>query len=472
MKRLLMFILCMTLVTIAVASYAFAEPAELEPWQTAFLNVLAEKREERNEITDEWNAYGVGISSYALYDIDKDGTPELFLRYGKDVAGGKCLLYRFTDGAASFVDEFYFGEASDLYSFPEANGVLNVYQHMFHMRAELLTLTDGALNSTLYFEDYVGSVYQYQPVSDLCPGAVYITEFCYDQDYPIVAYDIWSQPAQAIEEARYPDDNPNFFTNLFIENADVIKVRFTDPWIYPYVSDIETTGVRDLQETLRQTLFGEIISKPEWENTGEFETYLADLDHDGQLEFLLSFQTEKDVHYSPKFTMILSEQNGIVYAYVDDYYAFTGIDSRGILYRYYKDGKYISEHAYRVFFDAENCMSVEYGLDEYSGKRYESEEIIGYNMVHYGTQMAASPHYRMFRNYSINEEYGKYGARESYGEKHFTRYVDADMLANAKAYESETVIQGEYAGYQKGTETAYSFGDDKYVWFVESPVYG
>lgn len=93
-------------------------------------------------------------------------------------------------------------------------------------------------------------------------------------------------------------------------------------------------------------------------------------------------------------------------------------------------------------------------------------------LVHYGTQMAVPPHYRMFRNYSINEEYGKYGARESYGEKHFNRTVDADMLANAKTYEPETLIQGEYAGYQKGTETAYSFGDDKYVWFIESIVYG
>ena len=173
--------------------------------------------------------------------------------------------------------------------------------------------------------------------------------------------------------------------------------------------------------------------------------------------------------------MILSEQNGTVYAYVDEYFAFTGIDSKGILYKYYNNegsGKSISEFAYRVFFDAENCLSVFYSLDEYSGKRNEGEEIIGYNMVHYGTQMAVSPNYRMFRNYSINGEYGNYGARESYGEKHFTRYVNADMLADAKTYELGSLIKGDYAGYQEGTETAYSFGDDKYVWFIESPVYG
>ena len=460
MKRFLFLVVSLTLVAIAVADSAFAEPMEIEPWQNAFLNVLTEKRE---DTTDD-----DGIVSYALYDIDRDGTPELFLRFGWSTMGSKCHLYRFTGGSASFVDEFYFGDI-ELYSVPETSGVLLVYRNM---QGKLLTLTDNGSNSIQCFQEFVEGSWD-QPFSDFYPGAVVVTEFDCNQDYPLLSYNTWAQPSQPIEETHYPEDNPNFFTNLFIENADVIKVRFTDPWLYPYVSDdIETIGVRDLQETLRHSIFGSIVSNPGWENAGDFDTYLADLDYDGQLEFMLSFQTEKDNHYSPKFTMILSEQNGIVYAYVDDYHAFTGIDSRGILYRYYKDGTYISEHACRVFFDAEDCMSVECGLDEYSGKRYESEEIIGYNMVHYGTQTATSPHYRMFRNYSINEEYGKYGARESYGEKHFTRTVDADMLADAKTYEPETLIQGEYGGYQKGTETAYSFGDDKYVWFIESPVYG
>ncbi len=471
MKRRLLFILCMTLVAIAVAGYAFAEQTELKPWQTAYLNVLAEKRDERNEIIASRLDDEYLMEYYALYDIDKDGTPELFLLcVSEHDVGPKCYLYRFTDGAASFVDEFYHWECY-FYSVPERNGVLNVYQHMGHARGDLLTLTDGVLNSDLYFEEIVKAMYS--PVSTFCRGAEYITEFRYYQDYPIIAYDIWSQPVQAVEEARYPDDNPNFFTNLFIENADVIRVRFPQPWLDPANCEAETMGVRDLQESLYyRSGFSARDPDSESENTGEYETFLADLDHDGQLEFLLTFHTEKGVNNSHQFTIILSEQNGTVYAYVEEFYACDDVDSKGVLYRYHKEGKFISESAYRVFFDAENCLSMFCNLDKYSGKRYERKEIVGYNMVHYGTQTATSPHYRMFRNYSINEEYGKYGARESYGEKHFTRIVDADMLANAKTYEPETLIQGEYAGYQKGTETAYSFGDDKYVWFIESPVYG
>lgn len=94
--------------------------------------------------------------------------------------------------------------------------------------------------------------------------------------------------------------------------------------------------------------------------------------------------------------------------------------------------------------------------------------VAGYNMVHYGTQTDSSPHYRMFRNYSIQAHLGDYGARASYGEKHFTRYVTPAMLSYAVRYEPGELITGEYPGYQKGTTTAYSFGDDKYVWFIES----
>lgn len=114
-----------------------------------------------------------------------------------------------------------------------------------------------------------------------------------------------------------------------------------------------------------------------------------------------------------------------------------------------------------------------YSQPSYTQPSYSySQRIIGYNMVHYGTQTATSPHYRMFRNYSINKHYDYYGARESYGEKHYTRYVEAYMLSQARTYEPGVLIQGDYAGYQKGTDTAYYFGDDKYVWFIESPVYG
>ena len=94
--------------------------------------------------------------------------------------------------------------------------------------------------------------------------------------------------------------------------------------------------------------------------------------------------------------------------------------------------------------------------------------ITGYNMVHYGTQKAEAPYYRVFRNFSVRDDMEGYGARASYGEKHYTRTVTTAMLSNAAQYQPGTFINGEYAGYQEGTATAYYFGDDKYVWFIEN----
>ena len=94
--------------------------------------------------------------------------------------------------------------------------------------------------------------------------------------------------------------------------------------------------------------------------------------------------------------------------------------------------------------------------------------VLGYNMVHYGTQKEESPHYRMFRGFSILNEFEKYGARSSYGEKHYTRYVTADKLNAAKVYHEGELVTGDYRGYQRDRADAYFFGDDKYVWYIES----
>lgn len=108
-------------------------------------------------------------------------------------------------------------------------------------------------------------------------------------------------------------------------------------------------------------------------------------------------------------------------------------------------------------------------------------DVIGYNMVHYGTQKDTAPYYyRMFRNYSIQNDMDMYDARTSYGEKHLTRYVDAWQMQYAIVYPPDGSFitlrdsnTGEvYNGFQMGTDNAYYFGDDLKVWFIESEVYG
>lgn len=107
----------------------------------------------------------------------------------------------------------------------------------------------------------------------------------------------------------------------------------------------------------------------------------------------------------------------------------------------------------------------------------QREIVVAYNMVHYGTQKDSSPHYRMFRDYSIEGNYEKYDARVSYGEKHLTKRVSAEKMHTATAYLPDGSLispvynEEAYPGFQMGNTTAYNFGDDNKVWFIESEEY-
>ena len=120
-----------------------AEQPEPEPWQTAYLAVLREKAAARFTPAEGEE----GVESYMLYDVDKDGIPELFLRYGLSTATSQCDVCSFRDGAASVVGRVFAGSSS-FYSCPEENGVLLIYRHMYHDKGEKLTLSDGTLVSS------------------------------------------------------------------------------------------------------------------------------------------------------------------------------------------------------------------------------------------------------------------------------------------------------------------------------------
>jgi len=99
-------------------------------------------------------------------------------------------------------------------------------------------------------------------------------------------------------------------------------------------------------------------------------------------------------------------------------------------------------------------------IEENDTREVEKREVtIGYIMTVYVTQEEASPHYRNFRDFSINGDYDRYGARSSYGEKHFDIQVSPEQLASATTYNSgEFVLNNDapyVGGYNKSKGTAY-----------------
>lgn len=92
-------------------------------------------------------------------------------------------------------------------------------------------------------------------------------------------------------------------------------------------------------------------------------------------------------------------------------------------------------------------------------RQVETREQTMYNMVVYVTQEDTSPHYRNFRDYSINGNYSEYNARKSYGEKCLQLTVSSDELKSSAAYGSGALIRNGnekiVGGYNCSGSTAY-----------------
>lgn len=101
----------------------------------------------------------------------------------------------------------------------------------------------------------------------------------------------------------------------------------------------------------------------------------------------------------------------------------------------------------------------------------QRQTLIGYNMFHYRTQFRDEPYWRVFRNFSVTGDYDALYSRHSYGEKYAVRYATASELADAVTVrpDSWNVYPGK--GFQDGVTTAFDFGDDEFLWFIDSAVY-
>ena len=102
MKKLvgMICVLCAVTVLLALSTAAAAESG----WREAYRKVLDEIVKAgplyRNDAAIE--------NSYLLYDVDKDGTPELIIKTGTCEADYMGTLYTFRDGEARKIDEFGF----------------------------------------------------------------------------------------------------------------------------------------------------------------------------------------------------------------------------------------------------------------------------------------------------------------------------------------------------------------------------
>ena len=324
-------------------------PSSATDYKQAYKEIIKYEQERLASVSpDDYDEYEDTIDCYWLYDIDKDNTPELLIRYGHCEAAFHGKLYTFIEGKLQLIDGIGMGHTS-FYAVPDENGILSYWGHMGYGSASKLTLQNGLLESEeLYSEDINEKLQNdedawYKAANEIIEGAYYLEAFNYYSTYPIEMYDVVADYSsgniQSIPTSySFPDNNPDFYTGI-MQNDVIVSAVALDQFM-------NTPGEVPFSMLLEP---GQIYEYTHSYLNVHGLTY-ADLNSDGIYEciFYLS-ENEQNKDYRA----ILSLQDGTVYAYLTFYPGETTITEDG--YFVSEPGEYTHErYVKRVLYDKEN----------------------------------------------------------------------------------------------------------------------
>lgn len=173
---------------------------DYQPWQTAYMDFLTALLQAELDTREDAVAYAglavdqrkiycmdageelgmiqvmaMGSESYYLYDVDKDGQPELFVKYGSCEAAFTYQCYTYRDGQIVCIGEFDGGH-SGLYTCPGKSAVVRSEGQMGYAELYEYPMEGGVLTEerVLFTEE---DVWDYTPVDEIVPGAEYIEYF-------------------------------------------------------------------------------------------------------------------------------------------------------------------------------------------------------------------------------------------------------------------------------------------------------
>lgn len=161
------------------------DPEELEPWQVAYIQLLeGELVQEGGRFTEE---FLYEWPYYYLYDIDKNGVPELIVLYGGRYDG---VIYTYDRGEVKALNEneqrdILYVKNGGLYTWPEGNGVLyvdsqfwDIYCRLYYMDGGQLKWKEVAAPEPKFHEDGHIEAEEYPTLQDLYPDSQYLNSYC------------------------------------------------------------------------------------------------------------------------------------------------------------------------------------------------------------------------------------------------------------------------------------------------------
>ena len=136
-------ILIATIAFLSVGCIA-VEANENEEIITAYTNVLK---------SSQYQDDGIKKCKYIIYDIDKNGIPELIVDMGEYEAERKIYFYTFENGQAKYIGDRG-SSHSDFASIPDKNGIMIITAHSSHQYAGIISVVDGAIKEEDLFYKY------------------------------------------------------------------------------------------------------------------------------------------------------------------------------------------------------------------------------------------------------------------------------------------------------------------------------
>jgi len=159
------------------------DESSCKPWQLAYVTLLRQIISDETPVRiahseERFNDNDPQLSdSYHLYDIDKDGIPEIFIEYGDCEAAYYTKVYTYKNETVILVGDYHSGH-SCLYTWPEENAALYVWGHMGYAEMNKISIADGelAFKSVLKEDISENPDAGYTEADTIVPGSVYLAD--------------------------------------------------------------------------------------------------------------------------------------------------------------------------------------------------------------------------------------------------------------------------------------------------------
>lgn len=257
----------------------------------------------------------MGSESYSLYDVDKDGVPELFVKYGNCEAAFTYQCYTFRDGQVVCIGEFDGGHSA-LYTRPDKCAVVRAAGHMGYAETYEYPMENGVLTEEreIFSEE---DVWDYTPMEEIVPGAEYIEYFYTWRGTQDDSYFTGKAPYSLGKALLLPIADWQAGPAATGDSSERARTAI----LAALSGETEVYGVSgdhfygDTGPTTWEEYLGPHGAYPYNDEPLAVSAHLwQDMNGDGQEELLLRVVT-REAEWSSESIVMLSEQDGTVYAY-------------------------------------------------------------------------------------------------------------------------------------------------------------